>query len=1513
MLFLVDEKVKYVRNNELLNTRSDVPDEDTDLLVVPDEDSPLTSIAETVKRRTDLDKGNSNVLSESSSSIEGQLKVYNDGSTSNDQWTGITKGEPATEKVADEKAVEGALMGVVSVPRKPADEKMPEEEKQEENTSIEKATEEQPTNGFARNRFDSTVGQNYATDVSKHLSELLKNGSTNLAVAGGQMDVKGPTMESSSANQPKEQLPTKPPGQPAMPSPNLSKQTETQPLDNSAPSPQVLESNINPFDTLFGQENSLESSEQASSPVIDQPKVSNSEQEQNSPMNSPVSPNQLSASKDAESMNTPTVSGSAAGEVAIGNAALTNGQSDFSSEPSSQISDQQQVKVSNNPENEQETLVTPAPKLPTTQSPTPQSPTSQSLTSQSPTSQSPTSQSLTPQTPQPPLSPSTQKPPVDIDDLFGKHIVEKTDEKKQDEEGSGNKNSTIMLGQTGNETVYNSLTSSKNNTAPSSLKYITPEKSFVGNELQNKQGLGAPYAPQATYIDESLNLYEGRNAGIQLSEQPASVRHLTSTKPIQNGDEYSLKQTKQQAISKGIPDASYANDTALDSNALHLQNRVVDDTNERSVEREGLALDSALNSSEVASNRVDNQQASQYNESSSSEETDPATLQSSKSSFYKTEYTKVAYSAGALLSSLKPDTLNSSDMNVLGNETNQIDNNNQSLAGSISTEGLQEQNGTNSSILRSVSSNDTLSLTAQNKTYPENSMQLQASNEYNLWKNETKEENIPSSLKSINATEFNNNSIYSFQNGKNDEAPFQSVYFEKGLSKGPSQVFNASSGSTSENSIPATSNYSSSSLHDNNGTFNVYNYSSTSLQHTHSSRYVDYTRSNYTSSGNFTQHDVSGSNCSSLYCNQSSSVAVTPSSNFAQPQFYNFSTISKEQMQAIQNAAVSKELSFSSNISIDAPSYISQTKPLASNSKNNDTISNNETSYVVDFKPALYNNTHVLSNIVSANDSSYTFSNGFSGPSRNNTRPKFYDYDNITLNQMKEIQAAAVLTEASPDRNVSTMNETSFSTFFPYVVNATRIPLNSSMVSNASLSQYLSQDPRINASLSYSVLASKGRPQVSDFNTTPANSQFNQSLNSYVYNMSGFATRNNGSVSNYGQLYEIVYNYSQPFSSSKSSYLEQNVARQSAEENITYLAKPAQILSTYNYTQPLNQSDPSNGQSSRGNNYWSSQSVPSNGQSSMDNNYWSRNSANSDIFATESNYSQQSNAATPDNYPSIPYVSEVLNVPNYNSNVSINSTRLLYAGQGIQANGNTDSANTSSKINSKAGILNSTNLNDLFPTPSAAAGTAATFMPLVNYKMEKVHENNSVKHAKNYTSGANKETYAQPLNGAQAKVFGRLVVGHFRQQDIKIAVEQLIVQKPEGPATTTAPLPQSPILSAIDQLSNGTLGQVDLGQSHVASGDSQLSSPYRQNSMGSPSIPTLSASISYSKVKEGARKNESDNTLSQDKLPFRNEEPIITSQLVNPADSSKSKAAVKKPSLTAIISGGKKRPNSDCK
>ena len=1599
MLFLADEKVKYVRNNKLSNTRSDVPDEDTDLLVVPDEDSPFTSIAEAAKRRTDLDKASSNVLSESSSNIDGQFKAYSDGTTSNEQWTGTAKGGPANEKVDGEKAIEGTHMEAVSVPRELAGERMPEEEKQDEKTIIEKTTEEQPTNGLARNGFDSTVGENYATDVSEHLSELLKNESTKLDVTGEQKNVEVPSMEASNINQPKEQLLMKPSGQSAMTSPNISKQTEEQPSENSAASPQVLETNVNPFDTLFGQDDSLQSSDQASGPVMDQPKASNSEQEQSSPMQPPVSLDQLSTSKDAQSMHNPSVSGTAAGEATIGNAAQANGPFDFGSEPSVQILDEQQVRVNNNPESGQEAPVSATPKLhPTPQSPTPQSQTPQFPTPQTPSAPQPpsptqlSSSTSPPPPPPPPLPIATQKPPVDIDDLFGKHIVEKTDE-TQDDGMSGNKNSTIMLVQTGNDTQHNFLTFSKTNAALSSLNYITPENFFVGNELQNNQGLGAPDAPQATYMDE-------RNAGIQISEQPASVRHFTSIKPIQNSDEYSLKQTKQQAILRENSDASNANETGIDASALNLQNRIIGNTSEPPIERESSAFVSTVSSSEAASNRVDNQQSSLKNESSSTEESDSATLQPPKSSLYKMEYTKVAYSASALLSSLKPDTVNSSDTNVLDRETNQI-NNYQSLAGSTATEGLQEHNETDSSISPSSSSNDTLTSTAEDSTYSEKSMQLQAGNEYKLWKSETKGENIPSSLNSLNATESNNNTIYSIQNRKNDEASLYTGNFERGPSSNPLQVFNASFGSTSENSIPAMSNYSSISLHGNNGTLDVYNYSSTTLQDMYNSSYIDYTRPNYTSSGNSTQHDLLGSNCSSLSCNKSSSIAEAPLSNYVQPHFYNFSTISKEQMQVIQNAAVSKASSFSSNVSVDVPSYIYQTKAVATNNKNIEVMSNNDTSYAVVSKPVLYNNTHALSNIGSANDSSYSYNSGLLSPSQNNARPKFYDYNNITLNQMKEIQDAAVSTEASPDRNVSAMNETSFFTSFPYVVNTTKIPLNSSKVPNANLWQYLSQDRGINASLAYSALASKGRPQASNFTTTPAqqmnslpvaaasvqsgkdnetygtkgtsdvvqnyhlvanmtsevsatlsqpyevvpnisalhsqpfrdvqslynessiyqeyrisnssslndnlsaillphkhaftNNQSNQSWNSYMHNMSRMATGNNGSVSNYGQLYEIAYNYSQPFNSSKSSYLEQNVAVQAAVANDTYLATPASSLSIYNYTQPLNHS------------------VPSNGQSGMGNNYWNSNSTYSKIFATKSNYSQQSNATTQEIYPPIAYESEVLKVPNNSSSILINSTNLLYAAQTAWKSENADSTNTSSKISSKAGNHYSSSLAGLFPTPSAAAESVGTVMPIVNYTIEKVAETNGEQQAKNYTPGTNKNAYAQPLNGAQAKVIGSLVVGHFRQQDIKIAVEQLIVQKPVGTVTTTAPLSQSPILSAIDQLGNGTSDRVEFGQKYTSSGGSQLSSPYRQSNLASPSIPTLSASISYSKVKNGAKKNESDDTFSQDKLPFRNEEPIITSQLVNPADSSKTKAALKKPSLTAIISGGKKRPNSDCK
>ena len=56
----------------------------------------------------------------------------------------------------------------------------------------------------------------------------------------------------------------------------------------------------------------------------------------------------------------------------------------------------------------------------------------------------------------------------------------------------------------------------------------------------------------------------------------------------------------------------------------------------------------------------------------------------------------------------------------------------------------------------------------------------------------------------------------------------------------------------------------------------------------------------------------------------------------------------------------------------------------------------------------------------------------------------------------------------------------------------------------------------------------------------------------------------------------------------------------------------------------------------------------------------------------------------------------------------------------------------------------------------------------------------------------------------------------------------------------------------------------------------------------------------------------------ENKLPFRNEEPIVTSKLVNPADMTKSyttsneTAVLKKPSLAVIISGSKKKPVSQC-
>ena len=1543
--------------------RSDVPDEDTDLLVVPDEDSPFGSLAGTAKRRTDLDKASSNVLSESSSNSGGQFRTYNDGSTSINQLTGVQRtpqDEPKEEKVTnespkpveetsekteDQKPSEEKQIEEKPVEEKPVEEKSTEGKQAEGKPMEEKPAEEKPSEGglpageeasttfkpATSDNFDfeSTLGTygrqgptanpNYAADASKLLSEILRNETKAVHVSGDQKHVDGSPPQD--ATQSKVQPYMQPSEQSSIQIPegttrqlevllpeNPSAPSETPlPESPSAPS-EVPQSNSSPIQSLFEEDNAPQPNGQTVNSEIQQHSIAIATPEVAE--SNPTQPSEYSQPSDTQHMppinmqnpidQSPSVAGTAASQGAIGNA----------TKPTLDSNSGIEAPV--------EGLGTPQEVLGTPQE---ASGSPQEILGTNEEKQVP--------------SPLPTQAPGELEDLFGKHIVQNAEE-NQEKGDSSNKNSTIMLIQTANETQFD--TGIQN--------HLETARNFADGENQDSLKPAASYAPLSPYFGENSNSYFGNNVGVQYSEQPASVRHLTSTTSNQNNDEHLLQTVGQSDTLKESPysSSSYFRDVTMSSKTL----QVVDNSNQLSIgasstEKEDNVTGSTFNDTVtsysdtgIKGNATEGQQSNQTMESNkpSYVETEATTTQSPPTASYKAEYTYPESSYSPL-----PNNEGSISGEVMlqvngGDQRDKYNGNKYSAFNETGT--VQENNITFSTEYLSVSNN----------SYPDNVGQSKAEGGYSIVNNKTNEGNVATLVSELqeanttavpllsnitteipsNATEFSLQNMRGQTFGKMNETSSYGGYFNTGLSNNSWQEYNdLSIGNGSENSILTNFVKSSTTLSKSNGSNSIYNDSLSHPQQLFPSNYPNYSPYSYPSYNRLQQNGTVGSmhaNYSQsgapafLSNSGSSPYALNSSSNNLKSQFYDFDTITREQMEAIQNAAVSKQLSNFSQIAVGKLQSVAETKKLTGDNSNNNTSLSTANPYIGNTTAMPFNYSQSFRATTPPYYSSDAQNNTSSTPSMNNATTQFYDFERITLKQMNAIQNAAVSSSNYVGSNTS-VNETLLSTVNPYIVNTTTMPVTSSqeLTTNQSIysMQYLNKTETLpNTNLPYFLSFNSNQ------STVNTSSIYGQNTTTEARNIS----KNQSATPSY----EPAYNYSH---SASSSNFESNTTRPSTFENETLLFNHTPNLASSNYNQFLS------------NNYSLNQYTSIHSTRNESGIYPTIVVPQSNISSY--NYSNEINepiAKAPFNKNT----SDTLTVPYAEYREQMNTTLSPYGGQVTWSIYNTDAADTgnNTRVNGSSNEPSSLAVVSSNPNGYTKAGAASTTegLPLTPDNLSnttKVEYNN-----KTNSPVVNDLLHLQILNGSNQKALESLVVGHFKQQDVKIAINQFSVPKTDETVKNPVFVPQS----SNEQPGTDSSMRNDNSQQQLTSITAQAKPILTQSDAVPPSIPILSAS-SYSNMKLSVQKSVNYSTVSpvspnansggnfslesiaepsterntskepgminQDKLPFKNEEPIITSKLVNPADSGKNTALEKKPSLVAIVAGGKKKPKIQCK
>ena len=1597
-LTILDEKIKYVKNNRLWHTRSDVPEEDTDLLVVPDEDSPFGSIAESAKRRTDPDRGTSNVLSESNSNIGSQFRTYNGGSTSFDQRTNI-QDEPTNERRVDGGLTENKLVEEVSVSEKPGNQKTSEENHVEENVKEGKPLEEKSAEDKAvstdvnsmttgnvgygstfeklEDRSSSSsgpaAGSNYAADASELLSAILKNETKNVHVPGEQKNYEGSTQANDLA-QPTGLSVNQPSAQADAPlAEDLANQAIVQPPSIPPTDPQVSASKENPLHFLFDEEDASQLGGHVGNPTIKQP-MPNAEQMEATPTQPTASPKptpvtQTVPSTSAQSPNdqSPSVTGTAAGQGTIGSGSQTTIGAVPETEPPAQDSNLSQGNIVDPSETQKENQQSQMPPQPT--------------------------------------SPPSEAP-VGIDDLFGKHIVESADEER-DGVNSSHKNTTIMLVQTGNQTQFISPAYSRSDKSSSFHNHPDSLDAYMDRDSEETSRSSALVAPPSIFFADSSKSY----GGLQYSEQPASARHLALAKSHQDAYDYSKNARGQSGalsegsyVSSNYASPNYAYNETLYPKSSQLQVQSLDTNNQSSTDnssgnREETATMSPLTDAvppsstpEVTRDEAKVLQTSQTSQSNDTSwvESEATTTEIPAAVSYITDYSKLSHteSSQALQPDIKGD--NSTEVNIQVNETNQENRYNTSEVGISESDAAQEPNYTVYSLASSSFSNSS--------NYSDSATLHNRQGEYNIFGNETREQNATASIKEIQevastpvplssniSTELSGNvtgANYEYAtgqwNGSGNGTSTYDGYSDTGLSNKSWLYANSSLGNSSDSLSIASFAKDSSSLSEGYG---INSTSVAPVQQQFNSSYINY--SSIQENGNI----------DSLHSNYSQPGKLTRPSS-AQSGFYDFSTITKEQMEVIQNAAVSKLSPNSSQASLQPVSKIS---PSTANKTENETVLSAVTpsiKYNEYYTDKLYNSSRTSNTSESSYSPSYSQNNGISSSLTNNSKPQFYDYDKITLEQMNAIQNAALSSHTYPE-SIASNNETlpisiANTTVLPfnynkknqsstverlpvasetgisskdnnvrepsqalpstYVENLAEYPRKNSSISNTSL-PYLqlssNSQSMHNLSSNYaeSLVVDASSSKSGNFSSIapPIQQEYNVSESSYLssgylYNVTESDRNKNAGFGYLSSPYAVVSNSSQPSKLTNAYSSEYNMTKSAAFENGTVSTTPMPSL-TGNNSQLISDNVSFSGQ-------YTSKPVP-------------QTDSGSSVFIPPSdnlqyNYSRQSNYAGTKQIYSNRNISETSKVVLADYNQPLNSTGSQYAGQTIWNSFNTGHAvvgnmsysnNSDAESNSQNNITSYPNKNienrveDSTSVPSSAGGQILS--------VTKAKYDDTVQNLDKSLLGSNKTSSMQALNSTQLNVYQRLVVGHFKQKDIELAFDQLSISKPATVSQNSTSVSQASLSSKNALLGIGSSVAYDNSHQYLPSIAAQSRPVFTQSNATSPSNPIVSASSSYSnkQLLTGKDRNYSNDTAvvektyssentslgsatkpaagktttkegeatNQDKLPFKNEEPIVTSKLVNPADSSKNSASGKKPSLVAIISGGKKKPKEQCK